>query len=246
MVGILGSEVALAVPTREPANESGKSSEPKIYKPEEDDYAGTPFTEYGEFNEAPDEEADTRFFQYGRFFGVSLGLGFEFVDGYRGALWQGGFPLIDFKLHYWFDFNLAIDLGFFTVSHYYNTTAQSLGYVSVNVLRIGVDVKYYFNTKNLSAAVSFANPYILLGAGGFSKTENSIAQQTQDVSNSLGISFGAGLEFAITPRKIYFEIEGKAHLVPYVDAYTTNFQTVNLPNLTGNFYTFSGNFLFTW
>jgi hypothetical protein len=227
------------------ASEGKPAAEGRTNKPEDEDFSGTPFTEYGEFNEGVEEEADARFFKYGRFFGVSLGLGFQFVDGFRGALWQGGFPMFDFKLHYWFDFNVALDLGFFTAQHYFDTTAQNLGHVDINMLHVGLDIKYYFDTKNLSAPISFANPYILLGAGSFSKTQNSNTQQTQDNDISMGISGGGGLEFAITPKKTYFTVEAKMHVVTFKDTYTTIYQPT-LTNLTGFFYTFSGSILFTW
>src|SRR5438045_3135633 len=68
-------------------------------QPEEDDYSATPFTEYGEFNEEAEEATDQKFFQYGRFFGVSVGLGLDGALGNRAKLWRGGFPMIDFKLH---------------------------------------------------------------------------------------------------------------------------------------------------
>jgi hypothetical protein len=227
---------------------SGKANEGRTAKPEEDDFTGTPFTEYGEFNESNDEDEDARFFKHGRFFGASLGLGFEFLDGNRGALWQGGFPMVDFKLHYWFNFNLALDIGFFTASHFFESTALSgLGKVDVNILHVGLDIKYYFETKNLSAPISFANPYVLVGAGSFSKTQNSIAQPAPDTDNSLGISGGGGLEFAMVPRKSYFAVEAKVHTVKFRDTYTEIYKTSNnLPDLTGLFYTFSASILFTW
>ncbi|MEO5970036.1 MAG: outer membrane beta-barrel protein [Bdellovibrionia bacterium] len=218
----------------------------KSDKTEEEDYSNTPFTSYGEFNESEDEEADSKFFQYGRFFGVSLGLGAEFLDGNRGALWQGGFPMVDFKLHYWFDFQMALDMGFFTAQQFYDTTVKGLGHVDVNVVHVGVDVKYYFPTKNLSAALSFASPYLLAGVGSYSKTENSQAQSTQDPDTSLGVTLGLGLEFVLSPRKSYFELEAKGHYVVFKDTYTTNFQATGIQNLTGNFYTVSGSILFTW
>ncbi len=230
----------------EESDPQAKASESKANKSEEDDFSVTPFTEYGEFNEASEEEEDAKFFQFGRFFGVSLGIGFEFLDGNRGALWQGGFPVVDFKLHYWFNFNVAMDMGFRTAQHYFDTKSQNLGHVDVNMLWVGIDIKYYFETKNLSAPISFANPYLLLGAGSYSKTQTSNAQQTQDLDNSLGVSFGAGLEFAISPRKVFFAIEGKAHMATFKDTYTTNFQSAGLQDLTGNFYTVTGNILFTW
>ena len=225
---------------------SNRTGESKTDKPEEDDYSGTPFTEYGEFNQAAEEEAETKFFQYGRFFGVSLGLGFEFMDGYRGALWQGGFPSVDFKVHYWFDFNLALDLGFTTSTHYYNTTVSGLGHVDVNLVKMGLDLKYYIDTQNLSAPISFASPYLLLGIASFSKTELSSATQNSVQDNSLGVLGGLGLEFTIAQRKTYFQTEFKVGVATFKDTYSPTFTSAGLPNLTGNFYTLTGNVLFVW
>src|ERR1700722_17820359 len=78
------------------ANAASKDKDKdKANTPEEDDYTNSPFTEYGEFNETEEEEEDTKFLQYGRLFGISLGVGFEAVDGNRGQLYQGGFPVVD-------------------------------------------------------------------------------------------------------------------------------------------------------
>ena len=228
------------------AEDAGGSKESKTTSAEEEDYSGTPFTEYGEFNESEEEDENSRFYQFGRFFGVSFGLGNQLIGGNRGALWQGGFPMFDFKVHYWFDFNFALDLGFFTASHFFNTTVQNLGHVDVSMLHVGLDIKYYFPTKNLSAPITFANPYLAVGAGSYTKTQSSNSQQTQDQDTSVGICLGAGLEFTLSPRKTYFEIEGKVHLVSFRDTYTTIFQTISINDMTGNFYTVSGNVLFTW
>lgn len=218
----------------------------KTSHPEEDDYSNTPFTEYGEFNTEEDEEADTKFFQYGRFFGISLGLGVEGATGNRGGLWQGGFPLIDFKLHYWFDFNLAMDMGFYVVPHFYETNVGGLGHVDVNMSRLGVDLKYYFDTKNLTSTISFSNPFILMGVGSYSKTENSVLAPGPNSDSGVGIGFGGGLEFAIKPRSAYFQVEGKVHIVKFKDTFTQTFASSGIADLTGLFYTVTGNILFTW
>jgi hypothetical protein len=214
---------------------------------EEEDFSSSPFTEYGEFNEETEEAADTKFFQHGRFFGLSLGLGFESVSGNRGALWKSGFPLIDFKVHYWFDFNVALDLGLYSAPHFFQITTPS-EQRDVKFFHYGVDAKYYFETKNLSAAISFANPYVLLGIGSFSKSETSSIDQSIETDNSVGISSGGGLEFAIKHRKVYFALEGKIHFVTFKDTFTTLYQdtTPSVDDLQGYFTTFTANLMFTW
>jgi len=240
--GTLVSSVSFA------ADAGGKGN---VYTPEDDDFSNSPFTEYGEFNEEDEEAADTKFFQYGRFFGVSLGLGFEGVTGNRGYLWQGGFPMLDFKVHYWFDFNLALDLGFFTTPHFFQIEeTQGEGErTNATLSRLGINLKYYFDTKNMSSALSFANPYLLLGAGSFTKTQTASSEEaTPDSDSAFGVSAGAGLEFTLKPRKAFFAIEGKIHAVNFKDTRTNELQNtaLGLDDLTGYFYTVSGNFLFTW
>ncbi len=213
--------------------------------PEDDDFSNSPFTQYGEFNEEDDEIQDTRFFQYGRFFGISLGAGYEGVTGNRGQLWQGGFPALDFKVHVWLDFNFALSIGVLTANHNY---ALSEGQVDINMFRLGLDLKYYFDTKNLSAAISFANPYLVVGFGNYTKSQTNLTISTEAESDSnTGVNFGAGLEFAIIPRKVFFSLEGKLHIVSFKDRYSTEFESdPGIPNLEGYFYTFIGSFLFTW
>lgn len=244
---LLATALALAGPATVWASD-------KTLQPEEEDFTGTPFTEYGEFNEESDEISDTRFFQHGRFFGASLGLGFQEISGNRGILWQGGFPAVDFKVHYWFDFNVALDLNVYTSSHFFETSvdeggASVLEHVDINMVRLGADIKYYFDTKNLTAAVSFANPYVLAGFGPYSKTETSSKDGTVETDSNVGLNLGAGLEFPIKHRKAYFTLEGKMHLVTFKDTYTDRFQSSKsapLQDLTGQFFTATASLLFTW
>lgn len=246
----LGLALPLALPKFARADGPGGADKDKnkTFQPEEEDFSNTPFTEYGEFNEEADEEADAKFFAHGRFFGVSLGLGFEGVTGNRGVLYQGGFPMVDGKLHYWFDFNFAIDMDFYFASHFYETSTDNGGHVDVSLIHVGLDVKYYFDTKNLSSAISFANPYILAGFGAYSQTKSSFVQSTTEPADtSIGMGLGGGLEFTLAPKKCYLEFEGKYHIVTFQDTFSTSFQSSNnIPDLTGGFYTFTANILFTW
>jgi hypothetical protein len=250
---VLASMIPQLAWSADPMGGNGGSAPPagdRTTKPEEEDFSTTPYTEYGAFNQDKEEEEDTRFFQDGRFFGVSLGLGVETIDGNRGALFQGGFPTFDFKLHYWFDFNFALDIDFYLAEHYFNSTSSVFsGYWQVNIMHLGVDFKYYFDTKNLSAAISFANPYLVVGAGSYTETySQTIATTVTSSSNSaIGFSGGVGLEFALKPKKVYFTTEAKIHMVSFQDNNSTAFQSSDgLANLNGNLYTFIGSILFTW
>lgn len=214
--------------------------------PVEEDYLETPFTEYGEFNEEENEAAETKFFQFGRFFGFSLGVGYEGVTGNRGLLYQGGFPVLDFKLHYWFDFNLALDLDVYTANHSFSTADR--GGIEVNLLRFGIDLKYYIDTRNLSSQISAASPYLLVGIGPMTKTENYSNQSltAPPSETSFALCAGGGLEFTISPRRSFFELEGKVQYARYVDTATQVYSNLGIDDLTGLFYTVTGNILFTW
>jgi hypothetical protein len=219
----------------------------KTLPPEEDDFINTPYTGYADYNQENEEAQGIRFLQYGRLFGVSLGTGYNGALGNRGSLWQGGFPMLDLKLHYWFDFHFAFDLEFWNANHSYTapSTAQG-GQVSVNLYDIAFDLKYYVDTKDLGAPISFASPYFILGAGSMGKTENHTANSAlNNTTNALAVDAGIGLEFVIKPRSVYFELEGKIYSDTFSDTSSADFQPT-LPDLSGLFYTVTTSVLFTW
>jgi opacity protein-like surface antigen len=223
----------------------------RTLQPEEDDYRDTPFTKYGEFNDEEDEAADTLFFQFGRLFGVSVGAGYEGVSGNRGLLYAGGFPAVDLKVHYWFDFNFALSLGFMQADHSYQTqVGTTTTRYQLSIFRLGVDLKYYFDTKDMAAPISFANPYVLAGMSAFNKREISDRETEAESDNKPGFSVGAGLEFTIRPRKSYFFLEGKLHAVRFDDTSSDELAGENaappIGDRSGLFYTMVVGILFTW
>ena len=232
--------ILIATPTHaaDPNQPSGTD------KSQEEDFSQTPYTEYGQFNEEEEETENTLFFQYGRFFGVSVGAGYHGATGNRGALWQGGFPFISLMLHYWFDFQFALQLNFNNVSHYFTQVSNR---TDVNLIYLGVDLKYYFDTRNLSAAMSFANPFILIGGEGSTKTQTNLSDPADpDKDSTVGFNIGGGLEFPISLRRSYFTLQAKLYLINYQDRFTELFKSYGLSDLSGYYYSFSGHILFTW
>jgi hypothetical protein len=220
---------------------SGPTPPPKDPAATGDEYSETPFTKFGEFTDDDEEAENTAFFQYGRFFGFSAGGGYQGVTDNRGLLWKGGFPLVTFKIHYWFSFNFALQIEFSTVPHNYNAGQST----SITMTKFGVDFRYYFDTTHASGAVTFASPFLLFGGGAFTKTE--VAGSTVEQEGTFGVNLGAGLQFPISHRKIYFDLETKFIFVPFADRDSADFNVTNgIPNLQGVFYNITGSVVFTW
>jgi hypothetical protein len=222
----------------------------RTVQPEEDDYKQTPYTSFGEFSDE-DELEDTRFFQYGRFFGVSLGLGYEGATGNRGTLYTGGLPAFSVRVHYWFDFNFALTLGIYSAKHNYAGTKDGSSGVKSNVdlFLLGSELRYYFDTRDSTAPVTFAGPFLIVGMGNYSKSENDVTSPGSVVKDtSLGISFGAGLEFPLKPRKSYLNLETKFHAVSFNDdglqVTTTGGKVISDSN--GMLFTIMASVLFTY
>jgi hypothetical protein len=215
---------------------SGKKDENNLFD------QSSPYLEYGDFNSNEDEDTDTLYYQYGRFFGISLGLGYESATGNRGKIYNSAFPRVDIALQYWFDFNFAMDLDVFFANHSYTYNGSS---TAVKLIGYGMDIKYYFDVRNASAPLSFANPFLIFGAGAISKSETSVTS-AGGADSTFSVGLGAGLEFPISYRKTYFTLQGKYNTQSFADTVTTNFQSQGAPDLSGGFFSLSGGLLFVW
>jgi hypothetical protein len=126
-----------------------------------------------------------------------------------------------------------------------------LGHVNINVAWVGLDVKYYFDTKDLAAPISFANPYVLAGVGSYTKTQTTLeASGSSAPLNSLssgGLTVGGGLEFALKPKRCYFTVEGKAHFVGWDDDADNTFnREKGIQDISGPLFSVIAGLLFTW
>ncbi|MBU6375091.1 MAG: outer membrane beta-barrel protein [Bdellovibrionales bacterium] len=237
-------------PPPPPPGPGGSSSgstpaEPRASQPEDQDLRGTPYTEYGEFNEQTIEDEFTRFLQYGRFVGVSIGAGYAGATGNRGLRYQGGFPSYELKLNYWFSFDFALEMGVSSSNFFLPLNNNESR--DINILRVGLDLKYYIPVQNLSAPLTFANPFFTLGFGNLRKSEKIEAEEAVNVDSTVALDFGAGLEFTLNPRRTYFYLSGKYHLSRFADSSTTKFQASDgIDDLSGHLFDFTMGFLFTW
>ncbi|MCM0606073.1 MAG: hypothetical protein KA715_08285 [Xanthomonadaceae bacterium] len=222
---------------QQPAQGQNQNPSPSL------EYLPTPYTEFGDFSDPEEEHEMSQFYKHGRFFGVSVGSGFHGVEGNRGNLWRGGFPMMSFRMHYWFDFNFGLTLEYDTASHFYEPAEGER--VDINMSQIGLALKYYVDARRSSAAIAFSNPYFLLGFGDYSKIEKNLSTDAQSTLNTIGGSAGFGLEFPITHKKTYFNIEGRAFFVPFTDRLTAPIGS-SLSDLQGLFYQATCALMFTW
>ena len=224
------------------------SARPAVAAPGEDSaQSGTaelanPFSDFVPFEDEYDVDEDERFMYFGRFFGVSLGTGFNTFTGNIGKLYNTALPIMDFRLIYFFDFRLAGSLGISSASHAF--AATQTGSVSVNLMRINADLKYYFNTKNVGAAITSASPYLIGGVSQTfrAQTFNDLGQVQKD--NALAVSAGGGVEFALKPRKTSLGFETRLHQIFFRDRYAETFADDGIPDTTGNMVSFTTNVTF--
>jgi hypothetical protein len=222
---------------------ASRAAEPAEDQPQ----AGTqelanPFSDFVPFEDEYDIDEDERFMYFGRFFGISLGTGFHRFGGNIGKLYNTALPVLDFRTIYFFDFRLAGQLGLSSASHAFN--AVPLGAVEVSLLRINLDMKYYFDTKNVGAAITAANPYTIVGV---SQTFRSQAFQTQgevQKDNAFAVSGGLGMEFALKPRKTSLGFEGRVHKIFFKDRFEQTYLESGIPDTTGNMFSFTTNVIF--
>lgn len=183
----------------------------------EPDEAYDPFIDYSEFEEESDEEADINFFRNGRFLTLGMAAGTRgftgnFSDMYKSNL---NFGLI---MTYFFDLRLAMSLGFQTGDHAVKiATTQNTYDGNVSITSINADLKYYFNTQNVTRGLADLNPYALLGVGQFYRTYNLSRTNSYSKDNTVGFNLGAGLEIPLMRKKAFLGLQAVYHLVEFDD-----------------------------
>ncbi|MGE3262136.1 MAG: hypothetical protein AB7K68_10180 [Bacteriovoracia bacterium] len=201
-----------------------------------------PFSDFVPFEDEYDVDEDERFMYFGRFFAVSLGSGLHKFGGNIGKLYNTAIPVLDFRLLYFFDFRLAGQIGISSASHAFNAVPN--GAVEVSLMRINADMKYYMDTKDWGAAVTMANPYIIAGVSNTFRTQAFQTLNKVEKDTAFALSAGAGMEFALKPRKTSLGIEGRVHQIYFKDRNEESYIDSGLPDTTGNMYSMITSIIF--
>lgn len=183
----------------------------------EGDDAYDPFADYSEFEESAEEEADINFFRNGRFF--TLG----FIGGYRtftdalGDIYSDG-AAFGLFLSYFFDLRFAMQLQFLTGDHKFGFNSNGVAARgNVSLTNIGLNLKYYINTQNVTRGLAQFNPYIVGGFSQVYRTATATGVDAFSKEGALGFDIGGGIEWPILRNKMYLGAQANYQLVTFKD-----------------------------
>jgi hypothetical protein len=181
-----------------------------------------PFSDYSEFDENSDEEADINFFRNGRFLSLGFQLGLKgYTDNLAQAYTSNG--TFGFFLSYFFDMRFALQLGYNTGDTSFKFSDQSgtsaTGNVSFGLLQI--DGKYFLDPQNLTKQFGDMNPYVLMGLSNVTRTYtlSSISGSSLNATSSAwGLDAGGGIEIPIMKKTAYAGAQFTFHYVNFGDS----------------------------
>ena len=175
------------------------------------DDAYDPFIDYNEFEVADEEEADLNFFRNGRFLTAGFSLGQRsFTEG-MGDVFDDD-VVYGLYLSYFFDLRFALQFGYVTGSHAISV-ASARG--DTDISGFSIDLKYYFNTQNVTKGLASLNPYVIGGFTSFSRESVVDGQPEFSKDSATGFDLGAGIEIPMMRNKMYFGAQAMYQLVNF-------------------------------
>lgn len=192
---------------------------------EDIDEAFDPFSDYNEFDQDAEEEADINFFKNGRYLTLGFLLGYR---GYTEGFSQAYSPAVNYgvQFSYFFDLQIAASLGysvsenslqFKSYSDAALTQVSKTYSGSVNIQNLDLSLKYYLNTENVTRGLADLNPYLHGGFGMYTNTYTITNQLEITPDQVFGFKFGAGLEVPILRHRAYLGFQATYHYVTFPD-----------------------------
>jgi hypothetical protein len=213
--GVLGSAAILIAASALPTQ--------MVFAQDEEGDVYDPFIDYSEFEEAGDEEADINFFRNGRLFTAGLAVGQRtFTEG-MGKIFEDDLHY-GLYLSYFFDLRMALQLSYMTGTHGFRLDSPGPGddvTGDMKLSHIGLDLKYYFNTQNVTKGLAKINPYVLGGFSSVSREVNRAGVTEFSNERAFAFDFGLGLEIPVGAKNdMYFGLQALYQLVSFKDENT--------------------------
>lgn len=226
------------------------------------------FSDFNEDLEATQVMEDERFYRYGRFFGVNVGLGLTTFTGNRGSAYRDNHPSFAFSYQYFVNFQNAVLIGIeysqhtmFIDTFVNGSKSEIIGAVVTSMLRPFIGVRYYIDTSDLGTAITYSNPYFT-GRVEYWYQTNTFPENdnfNDESGGGLGTGLGFGLEFPVELKKSYFNIEFLYHTVNFFDKFTQDYRQIppdevengnvsefGFDDLTGDVLTLFFQYNFSW
>ena len=187
----------------------------------EGDEVYDPFADYSEFEENSQEEADINFFRNGRFFNVGLLLGGRM---FTGGMAEQAPPTVapGLTLSFWFNLRLALQFSYINSQHilgpFLQNTAEPNGDQisgTMAVTSLQFDLKYYFNTNNVTRGLADLNPYILVGFSQNYRTFSEVGQTQIFSDDGAGFDLGVGIEIPVARNEMFIGAQFVYNLVTF-------------------------------
>ncbi len=197
------------------------------------DDAYDPFADFSEYENSAEEEADINFFLNGRFFTLGFIGGFRAWTETLGQIYDPA-PNFGLFLSYFFDLRFAMQISFVTGDHaLLIDVTDPVIQGNVGLTSIGIDLKYYMNTQNVTKGLAELNPFLV---AGFSQNYRTLTVSGSSVfakDDALGLDIGIGIEIPILSNKMFFGIQAMYQLLNFDDETQEILDTDN--NATGIF-----------
>ncbi|MBL7545370.1 MAG: outer membrane beta-barrel protein [Bdellovibrionaceae bacterium] len=193
----------------------------RLYAQSESSDAFDPFSDYSEFDQDSDEEADINFFRNGRLLTLGLAAGpRQFTENMSKSYGSG--PNFGIQISYFFDLKTALGVGIMTGDSALNFSTISGNTINnysgnVSFTSINFNIKYFMNTQNVTKGLADINPYIL---GGFSQWYRTVSISefgTQSRENVMGADLGIGVEIPLMRRKAFLGFQATYHYINFAD-----------------------------
>lgn len=172
-----------------------------------------PFADYSEFEENSQEEADINFFRNGRFFNVAILMGGRMFTGGMGQFIEAA-PSPGLALTYWFNLRLALMFSYTYSQHILGPIPENAnqantdfvqGNMSMNTLAF--DLKYYFNTNNVTRGLADLNPYLLVGFSQSTRNFSLVDEFQVAKDDGPGLDIGAGIEIPVARNEMFIGLQ---------------------------------------
>lgn len=181
-----------------------------------------PFADYSEFEENSQEEADINFFRNGRFFNVGFLFGGRMFTGGMEQFLEAS-PSPGLALTFFFNLRLALQFSYTFSQHVLGITAPNGEFSpiegNVSFSSLAFDLKYYFNTNNVTRGLADLNPYLIGGFSQNNRTFSLVSQTAIAKDDGAGVDLGFGIEIPVAQNEMFL---GAQFVYTYVDFATEN------------------------